>query len=192
MRASWGPLAVLSSLLAACSHLPTLTAHHDPLSAEEHDKLGASYEAQGLSKEARGQYEAALRKAPADLKAWLALGNLSFAQGDFKRAEAAYRRILRSSPHHAGASNNLAMVYLTQARRLADAEALAQDALRQEGPLKPYVLDTLANIHVRQGRFSEARASLQLAEAAAPLEDAPLQEQLRRTRRSVEAERASP
>jgi tetratricopeptide (TPR) repeat protein len=155
----------LWALLSSCAHLPPLVPFRDPLSAQEHAQLGASYEAQGLRAEASQQYEAALRRDPSFVEAWMASGNLSFEDGDLRRAERAYRRVLRLSPHHAGASNNLAMVLLARNRDLARAEQLALDAFEQDGPLRPYILDTLANIYQRQGRRAEAEAAWLQADA---------------------------
>lgn len=173
------------SLLGACAHIPPLTKYHDPLSAEEHARLGASYETQGLREEAVGQYRSVLRQDPSNVPAEMALGNMAFEDGDLKGAERYYQRVLKVSPSHAGAGNNLAMVFLAQNRKLAQAEQLAQEALRQNGPLKPYILDTLANIYVRQNRYAEARAALDQAEAAAPPDDRSFQGRLHKTKELV-------
>lgn len=150
--------AVLACLLAGCSHLPALIIPRDPLSAEEHARLGAAYEAQGLKKDAAGQYQAALKKDPAYVPAWMAAGNAAFDAGDFAGAERAYRRVLKLSPRHAGADNNLAMLYLAQNRDLDEAERLAREALAQDGPFKANILDTLAAIELRRRRPPVAKA----------------------------------
>ncbi len=178
--------AALAGLLAGCAHLPVLSVPGDPLSAEEHTRLGASYGAQGLRKEAAAQYEAALKKEPAYVPAWMAFGNASFDAGDLKSAERSFRRVLRLSPHHAGAGNNLAMVYLARDADLAEAERLAQEALAQDGQLKPYILDTLANIHLKQKRYPEARAASDQALAAAP-DDGVVRKRLLQTRALIDA-----
>ena len=88
----------------------------------------------------------------------LALGNSAFTADRFAEAEARFREALKASPLHPGAGNNLAMTLLARDGALAEAEALAQDVLERSGPLRPYVLDTLANIYLRQRRYVEAAA----------------------------------
>jgi tetratricopeptide (TPR) repeat protein len=186
-RRALSPALALASLLAGCGHLPVLIVPRDPLSAEEHARLGASYEAQGLRREAGEQYGAAVRKDPAYASGWMAYGNFSFDGGDLKNAENSFRRVLKLSPRHAAADNNLAMVYLAQGVKLDEAERLAREALAQEGPLKPYILDTLANVDLKRKRCSEARADLDQAQAAAPPGDAAVLKRLDETRAQVDA-----
>lgn len=178
--------AVLAGLLAGCGHLPVLIAPRDPLSAEEHAGLGAAYEAQGLRREAVEQYQAALKKDPAYVPAWMAFGNASFEAGELKKAERSFRRVLKLSPRHPGAANNLAMAYLARNKRLDEAERLAQEALAQDGPLKPYILDTLAHIYLRQKRYPEAADALDRAQAAARPENEAVGKRLRQTRALVD------
>ena len=181
------PPIVLAGLLAGCAHLPTLIVPRDPLSAEEHTRLGAAYEAQGLRKEAVEQYKAALKKDSAYVPGWMASGNASFDAGDLKSAKRSFRRALKLSPQHAGAGNNLAMVYLAQNTNLDKAEQLAQEALAQGGPLKPYILDTLAHIYLRQKRYCEARAALEQAQAVAPPDNDAVGKRLLETRALIDA-----
>jgi|CXWL01.1.fsa_nt_gi tetratricopeptide (TPR) repeat protein len=90
----------------------------------------------------------------------LARGNSAFVAGRFREAEAFFRKALETAPLHAGAANNLAMTLLARGGRLPEAEALAKDALSRSGSLRPYVVDTLASIYRRQGRYAEAEAVL--------------------------------
>jgi tetratricopeptide (TPR) repeat protein len=165
LRNSLGLL--LCGALCACAGLPRVIRPADPLTAEEHFRLGASYEAQGLQDDAARQYERAVRINAADPEGWVALGNVEFKRGDYARAEEDYLRALNISPLHAGALNNLAMTYLAQNKRLKEAERLAKAALRAKGPLQPYVLDTLANIYEHEQRYPEARAAAAQAATAA-------------------------
>ena len=185
-----GTLA-LAGLLTACAHLPPLIASRDALAPEEHIRLGTSYEAQGLRAEALAQYQAAVRRDPACAEGWLALGNIAFTDGRLNEAETSFRKALKASPHHPGASNNLAMVALARGSGLPEAEALAQDALRQGGPLRPYILDTLANIYLRERRYADAAAAIDQAEAAAPPDSLPVRAQLLSTRDSIKAAAAA-
>lgn len=179
-----GALA-LAGLLAACAHVPPRIVSGDALGPEEHVQLGTAYEAQGLREEAVAQYEAAVRRDPAYAEGWLALGNMHFTAGRLKEAETAFRKALKAVPHHPGAGNNLAMAILERKGSLPEAEALAQDALGQGGPLRPYILDTLANIYLRQGRYADAAAALDQAEAATPESSRLVRDHLLATRDSI-------
>lgn len=179
-------LAPLILGLCACAHLPPLIGSKDPLTAAEHFTLGQSYEAQGLKREAIAQYEASAGKDAGAAGPWIALGNIHFADGDWKAAERAYRSALKALPHYAGAENNLAMVYLIQNKRLSEAEALAKDALERDPRLKPYACDTLANLYLRQHRVTEAvMMAVQAEEAASASDDATLLGRILQTRKSI-------
>jgi len=179
----------LACLLAACAHAPRLGEAADALSAEEHLRLGASYEAQGMRADAVRQYEEAVSRSTSCAEGWLALGNIAFTDGRLTAAEDCYRKALQASPQHPGAANNLAMVYLEQNGSLTEAEALAQSALLNAGALRPYVLDTLANIYLRQKRYEEASTALDRAEEAAPADNAAVHAQLLKTRALINTAR---
>lgn len=176
-------LLAVAALASGCSHLP---GFKDPLSADEHMRLGASYEDQGLRSSAVKEYGAALRKEKNFVPALVALGNLSFEDGSLVEAEIYYRKALNEQPDHAGANNNLAVVYLTRGSRLDVAEQLAHKALAGAGSLKPYVLDTLAHIYMKQGRLVDAKTALDDAELAAPAQNGFLRQRLAQSRRRLE------
>ena len=168
MRKRWSlPLCgALYGALCACANAPR-PFRRDPLTADDHFDLGSAYEEQGLQHDAARQYKKALRLDPSDSEAWVASGNVKFKRGDFSRAERDYLRALEVAGDHAGAQNRLAMAYLAQNKKLKEAERLAKTALRQNATLRPYVLDTLAKIYEREGRYDEARATAAEAESAA-------------------------
>lgn len=178
-------LAALS-LVLACAHRRPGIGYGDALTPQEHVRLGALYESQGLRVQALGQYRAAVRKDPAFSPGWIALGNGAYSQGRFKEAEKHFRTALKASSRDSGAANNLAMVLLARGGSLSEAEALAKGALEEAGALRPYVLDTLANVYLRQRRFDEASAALERAEAEAPADGAGFREQLLSTRASIQ------
>lgn len=124
---------------------------------------------------------AALRQA----ELWVAAGIAAKQNGDPAGAERCYRRALRLFPGHAAASNNLAMSYLSQDRRVEEAVRLAEDALRDAGALEPYLLDTLARAYMRQRRYADAVAALDRAESAVSLRDSKLRDELMKTRREL-------
>ncbi|MDD5209140.1 MAG: tetratricopeptide repeat protein [Elusimicrobiales bacterium] len=180
----------LACLLAGCAGLPRPAAYRDALSPEEHARLGTAYEAQGLRQEALKQYQAAVRGGPKCAECWLALGNYEFTDGRFGEAGAAFRKALKAAPQHSGAANNLAMTLLADNGSLTEAEALGLQALQNAGALRPYVLDTLANIFLRQGRCAEAAAAIDKAEAGTPADNGPVRGQLLETRNNIASNQA--
>ena len=180
-RRAWLLLLAFPAL-AACSAFPQLIAHRDALTPQEHVQLGASYEAQGLQDDAGRQYEAALHQKKKYIPALIARGNLAFAGGDLQKAEADYRQVLRKAPGHPGANNNMAMILLARGKDLDQAERYVRIALKEDTPLRPYILETLASIYIREDRFPEALEALNEADSAASPDDVPLREQLAKTR----------
>jgi tetratricopeptide (TPR) repeat protein len=164
-------VAVIGISFSACSDLPRVRVPHDPLTSEEHVRLGLAYEVEGRAELAAREYDGALRKNHGYMPALIGLGNLAFDRGALEEAEAYYRQALITAPEDPGVNNNLAMVYLTQQEKLDEAERLTNLVLAQGGPLRPYVLDTMAHIYVRQGRYREAQTALTNVEALAPLYD---------------------
>ncbi len=178
-------LSVLLGGLQACSSLPRVVVLHDPLTPAEHVTLGLTYEAQRRTELAVREYHAALEQEPRYVPAFVGLGNLAFDRGALEEAEAYYHQALAVAPQDPGANNNLAMLYLAQSANLTEAERLARQALAQGGPLRPYVLDTMARIYTRQGRYQEAKAALEEAEAMTPSANEILHERLVQSRREL-------
>ncbi|MGH7205007.1 MAG: tetratricopeptide repeat protein [Nitrospiraceae bacterium] len=178
-------LSVLLGGFQACSNLPRVVVLHDPLTPAEHVTLGVTYEGQGRTEQAAREYHAALEQEHGYMPAMVGLGNLAFGRGALEEAEAYYLQALAAAPEDPGANNNLAMLYLARGEGLDEAERLARQAVAQGGPLQPYVLDTMAHIYLRQGRYQEAKAALKEAEALAPSEDEVLLEGLAELRREL-------
>jgi len=176
--------------LSACSGMPRIVILHDPLSPEEHVTLAGRYEVQGLAEQAAEEYRAALSKRSDDVPALVGLGNVSYQQAKMKDAERYYRKALKYDPDHPMANNNLASVYLALDRNLEEAEQLAGRALAQDSPHKAYFWETLAGIHLRQGRLAEAEADLALADFLAPVGDRALKEKIAETNLEITDERA--
>jgi len=116
----------------------------------------------------------------------LQLGNSYEDQGLHDLAIEQFQEALRLQKNNGVALNNLAMVYLATGKSLDKAEQYAQMALKQGGPLKPYVLDTLATIYIQEGRSSEAQRALDDAVAAAPEDNPRLRDQLAKTRETLQ------
>jgi len=175
----------MGAVLSACADLPHLRILHDPLTPEEHVTLALTYEIQGHRDLATSEYRTALAQESGYVPALIGLGNVAFAEGELEESETYYQQALQASPEHPGANNNLAMLYLARDGNLREAERLALRALAQRGPLRPYVLDTLAHIYAKQGRSKEALAALEEAETAAPSQDKILHQRLIRLRNQL-------
>jgi len=120
----------------------------DPLTPEEHVNLAVAYEGEGKWDEALRHYEAAAKGLPV---ANLYMGNVHFQKGEYERAEKSYRKALRMDPDNADAMNNLAWLYYTERRDLAEAEELARRALSLN-PEKAHIYeDTLQKIRALKG-----------------------------------------
>jgi tetratricopeptide (TPR) repeat protein len=106
--------------------LPGVMVIPDPLSPEEHLDLGLAYEREGKLDLALREYEAA-GSIPL---AVLGKGNVLFQQGQYRRAEAAYRRLLRGDlmPE---AANNLAFMLILEGRDPERAAELAERAVEE-------------------------------------------------------------
>jgi tetratricopeptide (TPR) repeat protein len=168
--------------ISSCSGLPHVIVPSDPLTAEEHVRLGGIYAREASYDDAQQQFQAALIKKPDFAPALVGLGNLSFEQGDYESAEQYYTRALKEAPGHPGASNNLAVVYVKQNRQFAEAEELCLRALPIGSSLKPYILHTLAEVYLKQRRYVEARSVLDQAESLAFPHQVALKDQLTQAR----------
>jgi pentatricopeptide repeat protein len=189
---------VVSSALA-CSMIsvggcsfPRVVVPHDPLTAEEHVTLGEAYRHKGLSDAAEREFQAALNRRPEHVPALVALGNLSFDSGTSQAAEDYYRRALAQDPTHPHANNNLAMVYLSRGERLPEAEQLARKALQGPPGLRPYVLETLITLYIKQGRLEEARTVLSEVQQDGLPEDETLRNRFRQLRAELTDRPATP
>jgi Flp pilus assembly protein TadD len=157
------------TVLSACS-LPKIVVLHDPLSADEHLRLGSIYESQGKTDFAREQYRLATRQNKKHAKAWMLYGDLSFRAGDAAEAERAYRKALDLDPKNGDLYNNLAWVGAQQGGDLQKARELVRKALELKPANRPYYLDTLGVILLKHGSATEAVAALEESVAAIPEE----------------------
>jgi tetratricopeptide (TPR) repeat protein len=147
-------LRFLSILLAlrffsGCS-IPHINVYKDPLTPEEHFKLALAYEQKGEYEGAIREYEAASEDIA---EAYYYLGNIYFTQEEYEKAEKNYTIAIKKLPDDPRPYNNLAWLYLTQGRKLKEAESLASRAveLAPEEKSGPY-RDTLDKIRQALGR----------------------------------------
>lgn len=153
--------AILSmlSLATGCS-LPKFVVLHDPLSAEEHLKLGSIYDAQGKTALARDQYREAARLDRKSGRAWSLLGDAAYKMKEYGEAEKAYAKAIDLDEKNGDLRNNLAWVYVEQGRDLDEAHALAKKAMELTPGHRPFYLDTLGMALLKQGKHGDAVAAL--------------------------------
>ena len=110
--------------------------------------------------EATSHYRAALALRPAYAEAHNNLGVAYLREGRVDEAIVEYRSALESDPHSAAALDNLARALAThpdaQARRPAEAVALAERAAQLTDGGSPESLRTLALAYAASGRFDDA------------------------------------
>lgn len=135
----------------------------DPLSAREHFTLGSIYEKRGESELALREYKMALNKDSHFLPAMTSLGELSYGMGQYGQAERYYRKAIEMSPRNGDLYNNLSWVYLSQGKKLKEAESLILRAMELTPEHKGYYLDTLGAIYLKQHRYREAIGVLETA-----------------------------
>lgn len=162
---------MLIALFAAspgCSGIPKIIVLHDPLSADEHARLGRIYESQGKDELALAEYRAGVKKDENNIDLWRFLAELSYRRGDFKTAERGFEKTTVLQPENGDLYNNLAWVYIKQRRRFKKAEALTRKAMQLKPENRPYYQDTLGVALLGQGRVQEAVRALEEAVASIP------------------------
>jgi tetratricopeptide (TPR) repeat protein len=117
-------LTLVILLVCSCS-LPRIITLNDPLTPEEHIRLGLTYEKDGEYTPAIDQYEMAAKSLPV---AYLYIGNIYFQKAEYEKAEVAYEKAISKSGDPR-AYNNLAWLYYTTDREMKKAEELAEKAV---------------------------------------------------------------
>ena len=147
---------------SGCS-LPKIIILNDPLSAEEHIKLGRIYETEGKSDLAMQQYETAAKQDAKSVTAYLLIGDLSYRNGMYDAAESAYEKAVKLQPGNGDIYNNLCWVYLKQNRKIDKAEQLIKKAMAATPEHKGYYLDTMGVILLKLERPAESITALRQA-----------------------------
>lgn len=141
-----------------------------PRTTAAYVRLGRLHYAFGRPVAAVDALHKAVLAQPEDAPLWFNLAVAYSAAGDLPRSAGAYRAVLRLSPSHRLAANNLAWILATAPH---DALRDGQEAMRilqaqqvtgAEGSLPPEVLDTLAAVQAELGRFDEAADTARRAE----------------------------
>jgi tetratricopeptide (TPR) repeat protein len=118
--------------------------------------LGDAYRRRGDLQRAGAALEHAQAIRPADWRTPFLLGYIYQAQGQVQRAEASYQQCLRLNPEYPEALNNLAFLIAQNDRRLDEALALANQAVRASGG-SAEATDTLGWIYLRKRNLDAAR-----------------------------------
>jgi tetratricopeptide (TPR) repeat protein len=163
---------IVGLLASGCSLLPKVYEYHDPLTPQEHLALGVSYESEGKADLAIGEYKKVIASEAPDhsVTARVFLGNVYAGLEQYDAAEQYYHEALSLDPHRGQALNNLAALYVKQGVLLNQAESLARTAVTQaesenQPSEKGIYLETLGEVLLHQGRFSEALENFRKAEA---------------------------
>lgn len=162
--------------LSHCGGVPRIIVLNDPLSADEHIRLGLSYESKGEWDLALSEYHAALDKKGVASVIQGYLGNVYYSKKDFSSAKNAYLKSIEENPTNAPVLNNLAAVYLAENQNLKEAERLVLRAIDLDPSRKPYYLDTLGSIYMKRGEHDLALSSYSEAEVLAQPDPALLTE----------------
>ncbi len=176
-------LAAGGWILTGCSsHMALLTQNKTLLSPAEYVTLGHVYETQGDKPLAAKQYEAALNQDKKYVPALVALGNIAFEEEEFKKARKYFQRAHKVDAKDPAVLNNLAMAYLAEDKYVNGLDEKVKGALKTEGPATPYLWDTLAQIAIIQGRYTEAEMAIARASETAPASDPTFIQRLQSTR----------
>jgi len=115
-----------------------------------------------LQRQAMAFFDAVLKSNPHSVNALLAKAQLAYARGNLDSACDAYREVLRLSPDHHQAINDLAWITGIEQNQPAGAIELADRGVRLYGD-DPHLLDTRGVILLKLGRSAEAARDLELA-----------------------------
>lgn len=149
--------------LVACGHSALTGREEDPLSAREHFTLGSIYEKRGEPGLALREYTMASRKDSSFLPAMTRSAELSYIMGHYDQAESYYRKAIKLAPRNGDLYNNLCWVYLSQGKKLKEAQRLIKVAMEVNPEHKGYYLDTLGAIYLERHRYREAIEALEAA-----------------------------
>jgi tetratricopeptide (TPR) repeat protein len=111
--------------------------------------------------------EEAIRKKPDSISLLFDLANLRSLQGNYREAEALYRRITERNKGNDGPLNNLAWLLAVAEGKGAEALSVIDQAIAMAGPT-PDLLDTRAMAHLAMDRSDLALKDLEAAISASP------------------------
>lgn len=163
-------LALAMSFMASCARVRLVEPGKDPLSADEHLRLGALYEAKNEDGPALREYQEATGADPGNPAAWFGLGNVYLKKKMYDEAIESYLKAVELDPENGAFHNNLGWAYM-ETGRFDKAEGAVRDAVRIDRGGRHIYLDTLGVIEMRRGEYAGAQKSFKEAAAEAPLTD---------------------
>lgn len=135
-----------------------------PKDSSAHLLYGTALVAANKHKEARAQYEEAVRLDPKSQPALMSLGSLDSVEGHYKDAEARYGAVLRLDPHNATAMTVLGKLAAIQGDKAEAIKRFRQAIAAQPKSVSAYV--ELVMLYSQNGQFDDASAvAKQLADA---------------------------
>ena len=137
-------------VIEGCSQFPHIIIASDPLTADEHLKLGAAYESKKEWDIALEEYSRALKKDPHCL-AYFYIGNVWYEKGELPKARENYFKAINLHPNNGDIYNNLAWVYLQENNIEKSLQAIRK-ALTLN-PDNPIYKDTLMRIEQKISPF---------------------------------------
>lgn len=172
-RTFFALLLAAAPLVAGCT-LPKIVVLHDPLSADEHVRLGVIYRSEGKTALARDQFREATRQDRTHALAWALLGEASLQLDETAEARRAYSQAVELDPGNGDLRNNLAWVHVQQNEDLDKAQELVERAMELTPAHTPYYLDTLGVIQLMQGKAAVAAETLKRSVGLIPPEQSSL------------------
>jgi putative PEP-CTERM system TPR-repeat lipoprotein len=135
-----------------------------PKDSSAHLLYGTALVAAGKHKEARTQYEEAIRVDPKNTAALMSLGSLDSVEGQYKDAENHYGAVLKQDPGNAAAMVALGKIAAIQGNKAEAIKRFRQAITAQPQAAAAYV--ELVLVYSQSGQFDEAAAvAKQLADA---------------------------
>ena len=139
----------------------------NPSRLEPYELLGELYIREKRLDDAHDQIAAWAANDPHSVAANTLLGMLLEMQHRTPDAEKQYQKAVAAGPNAAVAANNLAWIYVSSNRNLAQALDLAQSAVHDD-PMEPHFQDTLGWIFYRQNDARQAIEHLEVSVKGLP------------------------
>jgi len=135
-----------------------------PEQSAAHLLYGTALVAAGKRKEARAQYDKAIRIDPKNTAALMSLGSLDSVEGHYKDAESRYGAVLKQDSHNAAAMVALGKLAVIQGNKAEAIKQFRQAIAAQPKSAEAYV--ELVLVYSQNGQFDDAAGvAKQLADA---------------------------
>ena len=129
--------------------------------------LYASMAGEEACRRVSAQLENAILRSPEKVQLQFDLANVQILRGNFREAEAVFRRIYKKDKENSASANNLAWLLSLQDGKASEAIALVDQAISLSGPL-PMLLDTRGMARIAVGLGDAAIEDLEEATNSGP------------------------